>query len=222
MIPPILRQTKDYCKSPTPVALLIGQDPRLQKSDTVAEYVFFADYYFKDSSAIKTASDRSKRGLATAAIGQIVEISDGKIKADGIYVTNLCNVALPHSRSVLIPEYYARDGVNRIKAILRDNPSIKYIFPMGCQVNYWLAHFAFYPSGQRFLSMSRPDGNSAIKNQYRQSKPQAFLEVCGKRFPIANNRIVIPILHAKNYPIQERFSTYKEKYSAIVNAFHNE
>ena len=47
-------ETLDWKPREPPRALLIGHDPRLQKSNTQAEYVLFANYYFdkniKDSS----------------------------------------------------------------------------------------------------------------------------------------------------------------------------
>ena len=91
-------------KEHTPRALLIGHDPRLQLSDTQAEYALFANYYF--DKTIKDRAFKSKQGLAAAAINQISHITNGKIKPKEIYITNLCNSALPHalqSKTVYIP-----------------------------------------------------------------------------------------------------------------------
>ena len=40
-----------------PKALVIGHDPRLNRSDTIAEYSLFADYYFQ---SIRTRTSEKK------------------------------------------------------------------------------------------------------------------------------------------------------------------
>lgn len=49
-----------------PRALLIGHDPRLQISDTQAEYVLFANYFFDNT--IKDKAFKSKYGLAASVL----------------------------------------------------------------------------------------------------------------------------------------------------------
>lgn len=60
-------QTLDWKpKEYTPRALLIGHDPRLQISDTQAEYVLFANYFFDNT--IKDKAFKSKYGLAASVL----------------------------------------------------------------------------------------------------------------------------------------------------------
>jgi len=102
-------------KENAPRALLIGHDPRLQLSDTQAEYVLFANYYF--DKTIRDKAFKRKYGLATSAFTQISHITNGKIKPEEIYITNLCNSALPHApkgKTVYIPEVKAIAGVEII------------------------------------------------------------------------------------------------------------
>jgi len=79
--------------------------------------------------------------LAATVFNQITYITNGKIKPEEIYITNLCNSALPHSprgKTVYIPEDKAKEGFENIKRIIEENQSIEYLFPMSLQVNYWL------------------------------------------------------------------------------------
>lgn len=53
-----------------PKVLLIGHDPCLRKSDTIAAYALFSDYYFKFKSEPLNGSDRRKYGLAKNSFEQ--------------------------------------------------------------------------------------------------------------------------------------------------------
>lgn len=59
--------TKDFKPHKPAKVLIIGHDPRLQSSDTKAEYVLFADYYFKTD--IKGGAEKRKQGLAKSLYG---------------------------------------------------------------------------------------------------------------------------------------------------------
>lgn len=204
-------------------ALLIGHDPRLQQSDTQAEYVLFANYYF--DKTIKDRSFKSKYGLAASAFNQITHITNGKIKPDEIYITNLCYSALPHapkSITVYIPEDKAIAGVENIKRIIEENPSIEYIFPMSLQVNYWLQKLGFYNSSSEFLEKSTPK-TFGIQNEPPYFEPTGkspFLMICGNKYKVNNGtQTVIPILHAKCFPLNNQFRAYEPAYERIRNYF---
>lgn len=53
--------TKDflYPKTFAPKALIIGHDPRLQNSDTIADYALFADYYFEPKEEMNGAQQKN-------------------------------------------------------------------------------------------------------------------------------------------------------------------
>jgi hypothetical protein len=88
-------KTEDWKPIVTAKVLIIGHDPRLQKSDTIAPFALFADYYFRQKST--KSSERSKYGLAKSTFEQVIEITNSKFKPDTIYITNLCNESLGHA-----------------------------------------------------------------------------------------------------------------------------
>lgn len=217
-------QTLDWKpKEHTPRALLIGHDPRLQKSDTQAKYVLFANYYF--DKTIKDRAFKSKYGLAASAFNQITHITNGKIKPEEIYITNLCNSALQHApkgKTVYIPEDKAKTGVENIKKIIEENPNIEYLFPMSLQVNYWLQKLGLYLSSTEFVEKSTPKA-IGIQNEppyYEPTGKSPFLLICGNRYRVTGGiQVVIPILHAKCFPLNKQFGAYEPSYERIRKYF---
>jgi hypothetical protein len=206
-----------------PKALLIGHDPRLQMSDTQAEYVLFANYFF--DKTIKDRSFKSKYGLAESAFSQITHNTNGKIKPEEIYITNLCNSALPHApkgKTVYIPEEKALAGIENIKRIIGEYKSIEYIFPMSLQVNYWLQKLGLYDSNDGFVEKSSPKTNGILNEPpyYEPKEKSPFLMICGNRYHVrGGTQTVIPILHAKCFPLNKQFRAYEPAYERIRNYF---
>ena len=216
-------QTVDWKSIEKAKALVIGHDPRLQKSDTIADYALFANYFFENKPIIY--SELQKFKLSKSTFDQITEITHGIITPKKIYITNLCNVPLPHAskgKTVLIPEIEAIKGLENIQNILKENPTIEYIFPMSLQVNYWLQRLDFYNSNTDFVKETEPKtkGLECINPYFEPKKTKTFLKICGNQYQSKNgNQIIIPILHSKNYPIKGNFSTYQENYKHISNYF---
>ena len=188
-----------------PKVLLIGHDPRLQTSNTIADYALFSNYYFK-KEVPKGGSEKQKYGLAAKSFKQILDITNGKFKPEEIYVTNLCNESLEHSpkgKTVLIPEKIAKKGYERIIAILSQYKTIEYIFPMSQQVNYWLQHFKLYNADTDFLVKAEPKqkgiDNKPPYYEAVKQKDAPFLEICGKEYSLSTGQKLIPILHTKQY-----------------------
>ena len=210
-------------KEHPPRALLVGHDPRLQKSNTQAEFVLFANYFF--DKTIKDRSFKSKYGLAASAFNQLTHITNGKIKPEEIYITNLCNSALPHApkgKTVYIPEDKAITGVENIKRIIEENPGFEYIFPMSLQVNYWLHKLGLYHSSAEFLEKSTPKTKGILNEPpyYEPKGKSPFLMICGNRYKVAGGtQTVIPILHAKCFPLNKQFKAYEPAYERIRNYF---
>jgi hypothetical protein len=216
-------RTNDWKSKEKAKGLVIGHDPRLQKSDTIADCAIFANYFFKND--LKNRADLQKFKLAKSTFDQITEITNGKIKPEEIYITNLCNRQLSHSpngKTVFIPEKEAIEGLKNIQSILNENPTIEYIFPMSLQVNYWLQKLDFYNSNTDFVIETKPKAKG-IENEnpyFEPKKTKTFLKICGNQYKTKNgNQIIIPILHSKNYPIKGNFTAYKEKYENIKNCF---
>lgn len=216
-------KAEDFIKSEKPIALIIGHDPRLRDSDTIATYALFANYFFEE--APKRRSEKQKYGLAKSTFDQISYLTNDTIKPEDVFVTNLCNNVLPHApkgKTVYINETEARIGVEHIKDILIKYPTIKYIFPMSLQVNYWLQELGLYNSGCEFVCMSEPkeQGINNIEPFYKPKKQRTFLLICGNQYKIDDKkRIVIPILHSKNFPLNSRMVAYEKCYSKIRNYF---
>jgi hypothetical protein len=201
--------------------LVIGHDPRLQESHTMADCAFFADYFFKPIPDRK--SERAKYDLAEAVFGYISYLTSDKYSADQIVLTNLCNTPLPHApkgKTVYIPETEARNGISAIHGIL-SRSSVEVIFAMSAQVNYWLQKLGFYPAVAEFLSSAEPNakGTTHTPPYYEAIHGRAFTHICGKRYTTDNSRSIVPILHIKNWPLRGPFAkAYSKAYEACVNA----
>jgi len=201
-------KTKDWKPIESAMALIIGHDPRLQDSDTVAPYALFANYYFRPEPT--KPSERSKYGLAKATFDQIIDITNGCIDPNSMYITNLCNNALPHApknKMVLIPREKADEGLTNIRDILFTNPIIEYVFPMSLQVNYWLQKLGFYNSQNDFLALTEPKaiGLNSDPPYFQPKRNRTFVLICGNVYNVNDgNQKVIPILHTKQYPLNKR------------------
>jgi len=191
--------------------LVIGHDPRLQKSSTIANYCFFADYYFQPKPDKK--NELAKYRLAESLYGCIRDLTGGFFCDDEVLITNLCNEVLPKApqgRNVLIPEDKAKNGLEMIRSLLTSS-NIKLVFAMSQQVNYWLQKLGFYITDTKFLEKAEPKENG-VKNDkpyYEPKKVKAFLEICGHRYLADNQYHLFPILHIKNYPPKGRFLAYE-------------
>lgn len=217
-------KTEDFIPLKPAKALIIGHDPTLQNSGDQALYALYADYYFKEVPKLK--SEFSKYNLAKNTFEQIVDLTSGSIESSEIYVTNLCNVQLPRKRGrsvVLIPEDKARDGLERIRLILRDYPSIRYVFPMSLQVNYWLQKLGLYNSKDSFVEDSEPVQSGIEQLCFRPKKGRTFLMICGKQYQVigGSGQIVVPTLHSKNYPVKGRFVVYEDCYQKTREYFES-
>lgn len=195
--------------------LAIGHDPGLQNSPTIANYCFFADYYFQPKPT--TSSELSKYGLAESLFNCIRDLTTGQFSDDQILITNLCNEELqrsPKGKVNYIPRDKAEEGLKTIRKLLRTS-SVKLIFPMSQQVNYWLQELGFYNTNTQFLKKSEPKSSGMESEQpyYQPRESGAFKEICGNKYIVENQYYLFPILHIKSYPLKGNFLTYEENYS---------
>jgi hypothetical protein len=207
--------------------LVIGHDPRLQRSDTIADYAFFANHYTEKPKPSR--ANKSKYNLAKSTFHQIFDLTNNLYQVNDFYITNLCNEELPHApkgKTVYIPEEVAKAGLDRIKSLLiRGN--IEIVFPTSLQVNYWLQKLGFYQSpNDEFILKAEPKqiGVNNSPPYYVPNKEKAFQIICGSIFNSFNNKHkVIPILHPKTYSFISNFNeVYGPKYEAIRSTFLNE
>lgn len=226
----LMKRTKDYIPSKPPKVLLVGHDPRLRESPTIAEYALFADYHF--SGLKKGQAWVSKKSFADLAYEQLRDLTGGKAFSDDeVYVTNLCNEELPNlppeKCTMYIPRDKAEEGAKHIEQILMDNPTIQYVFPMSQQVNYWLQELCFYTSqNSEFLEDAIPNktGEEHTPPYYEPKRGKAFLKICGKVFKPNNQELadrvsIFPILHCRCYPLGDRFKAYEKCYDEIRQWF---
>jgi hypothetical protein len=214
--------TKSYCFGgfTDSKVLAIGHDPRLQRSETLTQYALFADYFFRPKP--DKSSERAKYDLAESIFSYIGFLTSYSYTSSQITVTNLCNVPLPHAprgKTVLIPEELAVNGLKAIESILSQS-SIELILPMSLQVNYWLQKLGFFSGPAEFLDLARPI-NRGLTNEppyYEPYRNRAFSLLCGKKFETKDERLVIPILHVKQWPLKGRVvEVYKESYTKCVD-----
>jgi len=195
--------------------LVIGHDPGLQNSPTIASYCFFADYYFQSKPII--SRELSKYGLAESPFNCIRDLTAGQFSDDKILITNLYNEELkpsPRGKTNYIPHDKAEVGLKAIKSLIHKS-SVKLIFPMSQQVNYWLQKLGFYATDTLFLEKSEPKP-SGVENQppyYQPRQSGAFKEICGGKYIVDKQYFLFPILHIKSYPLKGNFLTYEENYS---------
>jgi hypothetical protein len=193
--------------------LVIGHDPRLQNTDTIAPYCFFADYYFKPQPTLRR--ERAKYDLASALFSCVMFLTSERFSAEQVMVTNLCNRSLPHAppnKTVLIPEKDAREGLIAIRKILAAS-NIEIIFAKSLQVNYWLQTLSFYSSTNKFVAESRPKqaGLQHAPPYYESIKPRTFQMICGNRYIADNKYALFPILHIKQWPLKDKFALAYDK-----------
>ena len=198
--------------------LVIGHDPGLQRSPTIANYCFFADYYFQPKPS--SSSELSKYKLAESLFNCIRDLTAGQFSDDKILIINLCNETLvpsPKGRTNYITREKAEDGLRTIRNLLEES-KVKLIFAMSQQVNYWLQQLGFYDTDTQFLQMSEPKEIGTYNKQpyYQPKKTGAFKEICGNKYMADNQYYLFPILHIKSYPPKGNFLTYKENYTNCI------
>lgn len=182
--------------------LVIGHDPRLQRSQTEAEFAFFMEYLTRPRPTLR--SEQRKYDLAEAVVSYVSELAGRPVALKELYVTNLCNEFLDHtpgSGTVLIPDDKATQGVEEIASIVTSG-NFRIILPMAVQPCYHLCRLGFLDEDtelvRRFLAEARPQAPKAAQGIYVQSGKAPFLAVCGKRFHHCGVP-VIPIVHVKQW-----------------------
>lgn len=197
--------------------LIIGPDPRLQKSNTIAPFAFFANYYFRPKPLDSKTADKRKYDFAASVFNMMKYLTGGFCKPDEYLLTNLCNESLPHApqgKTVLIPKDKALQGIKEIQKLLNTG-YVKIVFAMSLQVNYWLQFLNFCSKDKQFIKESIPK-DEGLKNTppyYEAESKRTFQMVCGKRFYTKDNVSVYPILHAKQWPLEGNIErAYKRCY----------
>ena len=213
-------RSKDWKPEGAAKVLIIGEDPNLQWSDTLPQYVMFTDYYFRKIPY--DLGERSRYMEAKKLFEMVEDLSDFKYKADDVYVTCLCNDTLERpakGKRTLIPEQKALKGIEHIKWILQQNPEIEVIFALSQQTNYWLQKSGFVESDELFLKAAEPrrTGVQDIMPYYQPVNPKAFNEICAKPRFVNDYRIkLFPLLPMRDYPLRgDNIERFEKAYNQI-------
>jgi len=206
---------KPFGKLGTATILIIGHDPRLQKSQAEAEKAFFFEYLEKYQACPTYGPDARKYKLARAVWCYVNDLAGRKIPLNQLYVTNLCNEFLPSSQgggTVLIPDELAERGVEEIREIVSIG-NFHLILPMSVQTFYHLCRLGFLDEKDEkiltFVSKARPVSLKVDQGVFVTSGKAPFLEVCGQLFHHCGIPL-IPILHVKQWPLKARTVRYIE------------
>ena len=209
-----MTSTKPFGTVHTATILVIGHDPRLQRSQAEAETAFFFDYLAHPRPTSRP--EARKYDLARAVWDYVGELAGRDVSLDELYVTNLCNQFLDHapgSGTVLIPDDVARRGVEQIAQTVASG-DFQVILPMAVQPFYHLCRWGFIDEEDseqiaRLLKGARPRPFKAEQGIYVQSGRAPFLAMCGRRFH-HRGVPVVPIVHVKQWPLKPRMVRYTE------------
>jgi hypothetical protein len=208
-----MKTVKPFGDLKTATILIIGHDPRLQRSGAEAEVAFFFDYPARPRPTSRL--EARKYDLAQAVCNYVNELAGREVPLVDLYVTNLCNEFLEHtpgSGTVLIPDARARRGVEQIAQIVAAG-RFKVILPMAVQTFYHLCRLGFIDEDSelvsRFINAALPRASKAVQGIYETVGEAPFLAVCGQRLH-HRGVPVVPIVHVKQWPLNARMVRLKE------------
>ena len=88
-----MNATKPFGDLTTATILVIGHDPRLQRSQAEAEVAFFLDYLTRPRAT--SHPEARKYDLAKAVVDCVGALAGREVSLNELYVTNLCKMILP-------------------------------------------------------------------------------------------------------------------------------
>jgi hypothetical protein len=195
-----MKTVKPFGDPKTATILIIGHDPRLQRSSAEAEVAFFFDYLARPRPTSRP--EARKYDLAQAICNYVNELAGREVPLTELYVTNLCNEFLEHapgSGTVLIPDAQARRGAEQISQIVAAG-RFKVILPMAVQTFYHLCRLGFIDEDSElvssFVNAARPRVSKAGQAICETAGKAPFLTVCGQRFH-HRGVPVVPIVHVR-------------------------
>jgi len=208
-----MNATQPFGDLTTATILVIGHDPRLQRSQAEAQVAFFLDYLARPRPASRP--EASKYDLAKAVVDYVGALAGREVSLNELHATNLCNEFLEHapgSGTVLIPDDLARRGVQQItQAVTLGH--FKIILPMAVQTFYHLCRLGFIDEEsevvRRFVHDASPRASQAAQGIYVQSGRAPFLAVCGGRFH-HHGVPVVPIVHVRQWSSRRSATGYAE------------
>ncbi len=193
--------------------LVIGHDPKLQRSDAQAQYAFFLDYLQRPPPILP--SERRKYDFASAVVRYTNYLAGTNLLLKDMLFTNLCNEFLerPIGRgTVLITDDAADRGIQAIKSMLRGG-SFKLILSMTPQVFYHLARTGFIThlneNLSEFFKRAQPRLSARERKAYVPSGQSPFLLVCGRIYNYRRDQTpIIPVVHVKQWPLNAKMEPH--------------
>lgn len=194
--------------------LVVGHDPRLQRSKAEAKTAFFMDYLAHPRPTHRP--EARKYGLARAVWEYVGDLAGRHVLLADLYVTNLCNEFLEHapgSGTVLIPDDLAKRRVEQITQTVAAG-HFKCILPMALQTFYHLCHWGSIDEKDselivQFVAGARPHASKAEQGIYVQTSSGSFLSVCGRRFH-HRGVPVVPIVHVRPWSMKRGIGRYAD------------
>jgi hypothetical protein len=193
--------------------LVIGHDPRLQKSDAQAQYAFFLNYL--EEPRPTRPAERRKYDFASSVVNYVQHLGGPSVSLEDMFFTNLCNEFLERpidGGTVLITDEAAEKGTHAIEHILSSG-SFKVILSMAPQVFYHLVRLGFVANPDEnllaFLRTARPSPAAAVRKAYVPVGGSPFLEVCGRKYYHRRDGVpLIPVVHVKQWPLNDRMEPH--------------
>ncbi len=222
-------KTADWYSVVGTQVLLVGENSTLQWKDEVVEHAMFLDYFFNHPPY--DLGERSRYSEARTIFESLEDMTCGVCRPEQVHGTLLSNDILPRpprGKHLFVPESAALEGLDHINGLLKRFPSIKYIFVMGMQANYYLQKFGFYSVGEElsasFLRGAEPRriGVNSYNPYYQPVDAKPFRELCFKRYRAAKlpEVEVIPILPVKSYPLAGAdLNNFGANYQALRESF---
>ncbi len=218
-------KTADWVSVLDAEVLLVGEHSTLQWKDEVPECAMFLDYFFE--KAPYDLGERSRYSEARDTFEYIREITAQKCSPERVWGTLFTNEILikpPKGKHTLIPEQYAAEGLQHIGRIVENNPTIKYIFVVGLQANYFLQKNGFYDCGQHkeaFLkgAEARRVGLNSRDPFYQPVDAKPYRDICFRVFDMTQNSKVkvVPILPAKSIPLRgSDLNNFEQSYNELI------
>lgn len=224
-------KTSDWASALDAKFLLVGEHSTLQWKDEVVAHAMFLDYYF--SAAPYDLGERSRYSEARNIFSYLKDMTDMLCKPELVYGTLICSASLerpPKGKHTLLPATYTENASLRIKKILEENPTIKYIFVMGMQANYHLQRQGFYSCGEysaAFLRGAEPArvGLVGRASFYQPVNAKPFRDICFKPFEVTgyDGVKIIPILPHKSYPLYDaNFNNFGDSFNELRCYFRDQ
>ncbi len=221
-------KTSDWASVLDAKLLLVGENSTLQWKDEIIQYAMFLDYFF--DRAPYDLGERSRFSEARDMFDYIKEMTNGQCRPESVYGMLFTNAALarpPKGKHILVPEKCTNDAIENIANVIKNNPTVKYVFVIGLQANYYLQKKGVYDCGDlsaEFIKGAEPRrvGLADDEPYYQPVDAKPFRKICFKAFESKRFEGVkiVPILPVKSFPLRgSELDNYGNNYESLIDYF---